>query len=183
MFGTSNYAQQETTINKRLTKILGIHDAADLNLSRIGGMIVIPMMLLTVADITLRYVFIHPISGTYEVMRLMLAGVVFLAFAYVQSQRSHIVITVVSDHLPLKVQETLSFVWIIMALCALVILAWQGTVVTVEAMQAGEVTLSGSAAIPTAPARGVLAFGYAVLSIRLFRQIVEGARRFMTGVK
>lgn len=160
--------------------LLRVHDSADVSLGRVGSMIVIIMMALTIVDVTARFIFIHPISGTYEIMRLMLAMVVFLPFAYVQSLRSQIVITMVSERFPFKVQRVLELIWVLVALGAIGILSWAGIIATIDAVQAGDVTV-GLIPVPTAPSRGVIAFGCLMLTIRLFRQAGEGLHRFGKG--
>ena len=165
-----------------LQRLRQLHDTVDKNLARIAGIIVIIMMALTMCDITARHVLVRPISGTYEIMRLMLAVVVFFPFAYVQMLRLQIVITIVANRLPYRLQEIFNLIWILVALFGFVILGWQGTVGTLEAIETHDVTI-GLIPVPTAPARGVIAFGCMMLTIRLLRQIGEGIHRLVTGAE
>lgn len=164
---------------KYLNRLRQLHDAVDKNLARIAGVIVILMMALTICDITARHVVVRPISGTYETMRLMLAVVVFFPFAYVQMLRLQITVTIVAKRLPQKLQEMLNLIWMLMALFGFVILGWQGIIGTLEAVQTHDVTI-GLIPVPTAPARGVIAFGCVMLTIRLLRQIGGVIHRIFT---
>jgi len=168
--------------NKLLKWISFIHDAIDLRLVQIGSVIVIVMMSLSIIDILMRDVFVKPLSGTYELMCLMMTVIVFLPFAHVQAKESQIAITIFSDILPPKVQKILGLLWLVTAFLGMVIVAWQGTVATIEAVQTHEVTV-GLIQFPTAPSRGVLAFGASMLCIRLLRQIVESIHKFSAGSK
>ena len=154
-------------------QVLVFHDATDSLLARAASPVVIIMMLLTVADVSARYVFAKPFPGTYEIMCLMLAAVVFLPFAYMQRTGSQITITILRDRLPAKLRDTLNLVWLISSLFGLILLAWQSALATIEAVRLHDVTI-GVIAVPTAPSRGLITLGCSFLSIRLFRQVVEG---------
>jgi len=167
---------------RHLRRLRELHDTVDKNLARIAGVIVILMMALTMCDITARHILVRPISGTYEVMRLMLGVVVFFPFAYVQMLRLQIVVTIISKRFPPRLQEIFNVIWILVALFGFVILGWQGILGTLEAMETHDVTI-GLIAVPTAPARGVIAFGCVMLAMRLLRQIGEGIHRIVTGAE
>ena len=165
-----------------LGRLRQLHDIADKNLARFAGFTVIVMMGLTIADIITRFVLLKPISGTYEIMRLMLAIVVFFPFAYVQMLRSQIVVTVIASRLPDRIQEILNLIWMLMAMFGFTILSWQGVVGTLEAIETHDVTI-GLIPVPTAPSRAVIAFGCFVLLLRLLRQSFESIRRIAAGLK
>ena len=61
---------------------------------------VIGMLLLNVADVVLSKVFHSPIIGTYELTQRILMCAVFTAFAYGQSEKAHINMTIVIRHFP-----------------------------------------------------------------------------------
>ena len=167
---------------KYLNRVGQMHDTVDKNMARIAGAIVIIMMALTICDITARHFLVRPISGTYEIMRLMLAVVVFFPFAYVQMLNLQIVVNIISRRLPHRMQEMLNLIWILMALSGFVILGWQGIIGALEAIETNDVTI-GLIPVPTAPARGVIAFGCIMLAIRLLRQVVEAIHRLVSGAE
>ncbi|MDR1874973.1 MAG: TRAP transporter small permease [Synergistaceae bacterium] len=51
------------------------------------------IMLLTVVDVFVRFVFNSPILGSYEIIERVVFCAVFASFAYAQTQRSHIQIS------------------------------------------------------------------------------------------
>ena len=61
---------------------------------------VLVMLLLNVADVVLSKLFRSPIIGTYELTQRILMCAVFTAFAYGQSQKAHINMTIVIRHFP-----------------------------------------------------------------------------------
>ncbi len=58
------------------------------------------MMLLTFANVVLRYVFRAPISGAFELMSYMMAVLVFLSLVLVTARTEHVRISVLDGFLP-----------------------------------------------------------------------------------
>jgi len=156
-------------------KVLKWQDQFEAVLLRVGGFIVVFMMLATVLDVTLRWVFVSPISGIYEIVALMLAVVVFFPLAWVQSERTNIHVTFISERLPARVSAYLDYAWIVITFVCFVLLVWQNYLATIEAIVTHDVTL-GTVEVPTAPSRGVITFGFAILLLRLFRQVFGGPK-------
>jgi len=73
-----------------LTRIANLLYRALLGLS---AAVLAAMMLLTVANVVLRYAFNLPIYGTVELTQFLMAAVVFSGFALVTRSRGHIVVT------------------------------------------------------------------------------------------
>ncbi len=61
---------------------------------------VLLMMLMNVADVIMGYLFQTHILGAYELTQRMLMCAVFTAFAYGQSKKSHINMTIIIVHFP-----------------------------------------------------------------------------------
>jgi tripartite ATP-independent transporter DctM subunit len=59
-------------------------------LSYVAASILTVMMLLTAADVFLRYLFSRPVLGTVELTEFMMALLVFLALAYAQKDKEHV---------------------------------------------------------------------------------------------
>jgi TRAP-type C4-dicarboxylate transport system permease small subunit len=61
-------------------------------------------MLLTMLDIVLRFCFNCPLLGTYEIIEIVLACIVFSSFAYTQTQKGHIQVVMILRLLPQKLR-------------------------------------------------------------------------------
>ena len=61
---------------------------------------VLLMMLMNVADVIMGFLFQTHILGAYELTQRMLMCAVFTAFAYGQSKKSHINMTIIIVHFP-----------------------------------------------------------------------------------
>lgn len=67
-----------------------------------GSGILFIMMLLMVADITLRFLFNKPILGGYELVEILMVLLVGLGFAFTQSEDGHVRVTMFIDYLPAR---------------------------------------------------------------------------------
>ena len=61
---------------------------------------IIAIMLLNVGDVLMTKIFIKPITGAYEITECLLLCTVIASFAYAQSKKSHINMTLVIKFFP-----------------------------------------------------------------------------------
>lgn len=91
----------------------------------ISGMTLIAMMLLTTMDVIGRYVFHHPISGTADLIEVMMVVIVFLALSDVASSGGHISVEILTLHLSQKKNLLLKTVMLTLSVLVSGVLAWQ----------------------------------------------------------
>jgi TRAP-type transport system small permease protein len=100
-----------------------------------AGVALVIMMMITVVDVLLRNVYNKPIAGAIELVKIMMAYLVFLAVPETFLSRKHIQVDVV-DHLVGR--RSLLWLEILGELCGLVLLAVMLVVMWGEAMDAHE---------------------------------------------
>lgn len=107
----------------------------------IAGVALTAMMLLTVADVILRFLG-RPIVGTYEVVGLL--GAVVIGFAIPQTSRlkGHVLMDFLTDRLPHRAQAVLQVATRILACALFVIIGWNIWLLGDGYRQTGEVTLT-----------------------------------------
>ena len=109
----------------------------------------IAIVLLTLADIIGRKVFNTPISGSYELVERMMLIAVFSSFAYAQTQRSHINVTIIVERLPRPFKHSL------LGLMSLISVAISGVLAFAAYRQSGlalaDSTVTGVLYIPLFP--------------------------------
>lgn len=110
------------TVQKRIQSIIRV-------VSTISMFMLIPMMLLTTADIITRTAFKKPISGTVEMSSFMLVIVILLGLAYTQQVKGHPKVTIFVSRFPPRVQLLVEIVVNLLCLCIVGVMAWQGWVV------------------------------------------------------
>jgi TRAP-type transport system small permease protein len=93
--------------------------------NRIGVFFVLVMMILTTADVILRYVFNRPILGVFEMTEFMMLIVVGFALAYTQLMKNNINVELISNKLPAKVQLALDAFSYLLGFGVFALIAWQ----------------------------------------------------------
>ena len=94
--------------------------------STLGMFMLIPMMLLTTADIIARTAFRKPISGVVEISSFMLVIVILLGLAYTQQVKEHPKVTILVSRFPSHVQHIVEVVVNLLCLYIVGIMVWQG---------------------------------------------------------
>ena len=97
------------------------------------------MMLLTVADVTLRATFNAPIRGVYELVELLLACTFFVALPAVFLRDENIAVNVVDDLAPRWV-PALKRIAAALAVVVLAVMAWQGWLAARDTLAFDDVT-------------------------------------------
>jgi TRAP-type C4-dicarboxylate transport system permease small subunit len=86
---------------------------------------IIVMMLLTAADVFMRYIFLKPIAGTTELTEYMMVCLI-LAMAWAALEGRHITVELVMKYLPKRVQAIVDAITFILCLGIYVIIVWHG---------------------------------------------------------
>ena len=142
-----------------------------------GGMfLLIPMMLLTTADVIGRSYFRRPITGTYELSSYLLAVFILLGIAYTYQVGGHVRVTMFVSKLPDRVASGVSIITTLLSLFIIAILAWQGWVLGWE-----EKTVSEQLRIPELPFRLLVFLAAVSLWIELFIDLMSKTAQFFRG--
>ena len=128
----------------------------------VGMFLLLPMMLLTTADVLGRAVWARPIPGTVELSSYMLAVFVLLGIAYTHQVKGHVRVSILAARIPERAKALLEAITTLMSLGIMAILAWQGWVVAVE-----ERTVSDMLRIPQWPFRMLVSLAGLFLAIEL----------------
>ncbi|PLX82660.1 MAG: C4-dicarboxylate ABC transporter permease [Desulfuromonas sp.] len=111
------------------------------SLFAIAGGAIVAMMLLTTADVVLRF-FRHPIPGTYELVSFFGAIAVAFAMAHTSVEKGHIAVSVIVDRLPARLQHLTATVTGIAGTGFFALLAWQMVLYGTSLRASGEVSLT-----------------------------------------
>ncbi len=105
---------------------------------RLAAVALIVMMLVTVADVALRYVANHPISGSYDLVESALVVFVFHGISAVFLGRQNIVIDIIDSVIGRRAVRLLIGLADLLSLVALAILAWAMTTPALQAFAYGD---------------------------------------------
>jgi TRAP-type C4-dicarboxylate transport system permease small subunit len=153
-------------------------DRISIYLARIVVTTFIAMMLLTCADVFLRYIFRRSIMGTTEVVgHYFMVTVVFLPLAYGMITRGgHIKVDFVVLRLPRRLQVVLETVGLFLSLCAYLLITWYGAVGGLHAWRTGETMVN--VALPMWPGRVLVFVGGSLLCAQILVAICRNLERF-----
>ena len=101
---------------------------------------VVVMMLMNVVDVVIGYLFQTHILGAYELTQRLLMCAVFTAFAYGQSKKSHINMTIVIVHFPRPLRFTLFTLMSLLSVLAAGAMTYAAAVQTGVAVSTGYMT-------------------------------------------
>lgn len=138
----------------------------------IASVLVLIIMLLTVADVTGRYLFNFPIQGTIDIASALLVASTLLTLAYIQHKDKHIYVDFIVTRVPPKVRHTMELFALIIFFLIAAIGAWRCAPDMVMSWQTGEAT-SGIIEIPYAPLRTVVFFSFVLLTLCLLIQLIQ----------
>jgi TRAP-type C4-dicarboxylate transport system permease small subunit len=128
----------------------------------IGMATIIPLMLLTFADVLLRGVFNKPIPGTFELSQYILAVFILLGAAYTQQVKGHVGVNFITSRLSPRSRAICEILTTLLSLFIIAVVVWQGWVEGIT-----EKTVSDQLRIPQYPFRVLVAVGGFLLWLEL----------------
>lgn len=133
-----------------------------------GGMFVmLPLMLMTSADVIGRAAFNKPLPGTVELSSLSLVLFILSGLAYTHQLKGHVRVTMLLDRLPRRVALSMEALTTVMALFILAALAWQGWELAWE-----QNTVTDMLRIPQRPLRIMVAVAGAAFFLEMLLDLL-----------
>jgi len=122
-----------------------------------GVFCIILMMLLTVADVLLRFFLGKPILGSYEITEYLMAVLVFSAVPYTEALKGHVKVDLFYDRFRPRVKAVLACVTNFMGMSVLFLIAWANIKMARAKWGFGDIT--GCLPIPVFPEHIFIAVG------------------------
>jgi len=153
-------------------------DRAVWALAFVAGLVGVAMMAITVIDVAGRALANRPLFGAFEAVELMMAVIVFLALPAVTWQRDHVVVTVVYERLPRRLQSLSTALGEIAAAVTCGVLSWRAWLYGERLFTVGERSLELGVPRGAIPAGASIILGVlvALFLIRAMRALFLGER-------
>ena len=159
------------------SRLLGAVGFVSKAINMVGMIVLVAMMLLTVADVFLRYFFNSPIMGGTEITEYMMVFL-FLGVPWCIFNGRAIKMDLIVAKFPKNIQALLDGFTDTLGLVVMIFLTWQ---LFKEMKNADELGIASNVlGIPSAPSYGVLAVAVGVLCLVLAANIL---RNLVKGVK
>lgn len=130
------------------------------------------MMMLTVADVFLRYFFNAPITGTTEITQLMMVVVVFLALAWCASNNAHVRVDLLVSRFRPRTRAIFDSITLIATLFIYFIITWRSWIESTHTD-----TTTSLVGIPLAPFHYILTFGFGLLTLVIVTLIIDSVKK------
>jgi|SRR5690606_2900294 len=139
----------------------------------LAGLALVLMMLHITAEVIARYVFASPLHGTVEIVSTYyMVAVVFLPLALIERVNGHIIVELLSKHLPERIRELLIAVVALASAAFFLAFAWQTWGDALSKYEIGEQAL-GTVAVTVWPTRFYIPVGCALLALVLIHKAVR----------
>jgi TRAP-type C4-dicarboxylate transport system permease small subunit len=140
----------------------------------IGMVVLILMMLLTVADVFLRFGFNKPILGTVELCEYMMVAVVYLALPLCAVREKNVRVEILAVRLPPKLLAFVDVITCFLSLGILALITWQGFLEFNDMFRVKRV--SNMLSVPAYPFHLILAVSSLILCGVLLIKLIQMAR-------
>ncbi|MDD5008835.1 MAG: TRAP transporter small permease [Syntrophorhabdaceae bacterium] len=144
-----------------------------------SGIVLLGILALMSAEVFFRYLFNKPILGTVEISSYLLVIFCFTGIAFVQSQKGHIHIELVTQKLPDSLQRILRIITLILSLATFIVITWQMAIAFWKSWEMQEVRW-GALPLPVWPVKFMIAFGSFTLCLQLVLNIVDEIKNKIT---
>jgi TRAP-type C4-dicarboxylate transport system permease small subunit len=136
-----------------------------------GVTILAMMMVLTVADVTLRYFFNKPILGSYELTEFMMTLLAAFTIGYAAILKAHVNVDLVYTRLPERVQGIISIFTNLVCVVFFGLMFWRNIYQSSVLRQAH--AMSPALSIPEFPFIFILGIGFGIIALVFLLQLLE----------
>ena len=141
----------------------------------LGGIAVLALMVLATGNVVLR-MFSVPYRGAYEIVSFLGAVVIAFALGFTQKRKGHIVVDILTDSYPKKVQIIIDKIADLVIMIFFGLVCWQIYVWGIKIVESREV--SETLKIPFHPFVFAVAIGFAMLSFTAFVDFLKNKKLF-----
>ena len=106
----------------------------------VGSVAVLSLMSMATVNVVLRFFFNAPYRGAYEVVGFLGAIVIAFALGYTQKRKAHIVVDILTEKFPKRVNRILDGINYFITMIFFAIVSWQVFVWGMKISRSGEVS-------------------------------------------
>ncbi len=149
---------------ERLRRLI---DSIDTALLAVGCAMLFALMLVVVADVSLRYIFNAPLVWSYEIISsYLMPGLFFLAASHTLKTHGHVSVDILHNYVGRKTRYVFEALGSTLAVPAFALATWVSAQNTWKDLQDGAASTSGLG-LPTWTISLLLPLGFGLLTLRL----------------
>lgn len=140
----------------------------------IASVILFCMMTIGAIDVIGRYLFNSPITGSVEISKLLMAGVVIFSWAYTQASRGHASVTFIIQRFSPRINRFLNLLGDFLSLIFFALIVWQAALTGIKMWQGHRLIMIIN--FPSAVMYFLISLGAFATCLVLIMQIASGFR-------
>lgn len=148
-------------------------------MNMVAGGVLAAMMMLTVADVFLRYFLRRPILGATEITENMMVCLTFFALAWCAVQYSHLKVDLVISFFSPRVQAVVDSITSLAGLVMVALIAWRSFLEAIAVKQLHIV--SSLVRIPAFPFYFVISLGCVLLCLVMAGHVIQYIQKAVDG--
>ena len=148
-------------------RVRRVIDGIDAVLMVIGCLMLFGLMLVVVADVSLRYLFNAPLQWSYEVVSsYLMPGLFFMAVSHTLKANAHVAVDILHNYVRRNTRYVFEALTSVLAVPVFALCAWVSAQRTWADLEAASTSTSGLA-VPTWTISILLPIGFGMLTLRL----------------
>ncbi len=151
--------------------------AVDRQVVRFSQLLLAMMVVVTFLSVVGRTFFSQAVPDDLLISEMLMVAVVFLPMSYLQSLGGHLEVTVITDHLPEKVQSALVTVGLVLGVVFFGLMTWLSARMAWESWEFGVIAYASALDLPEWPAKALIPLGLAWWCVRMLVQLVFPSSR------
>ncbi len=141
-----------------------------LRTAQVAQVVLVFVTLIVVANVVSRTRW-NPVPGTVEIVEMSGAVLLAMSVAYTAFKKGHIAVSVLVERFPRNIQGIVEIIVNAIALFFSSLLAWETFKFASRMMSRGYIT--GHLRLPIAPSIYLVAFGFSILALVLFKDLLK----------
>lgn len=142
---------------------------------RIGALVVAPLVVAMVYEVTSRYLFDAPTQWAFEISYMLMGTVFLTGLSYAMAVDAHVRVDFIHQRAPRRLTAGWDLICYVILTCLFVWLTWALVNNAIKVMNTGETTGLSAWNPPVWPYRLVYAAGFGMLSLQSFARILQCA--------
>ncbi len=142
-----------------------------------GSSLLLPLTLLTVVDVFLRYFFNSPIRGVTDLTEFIIVIIVFPSLSWCALSGSHVSVDIIVSHFPKRVQAVLDCITLSAGLLIMILITFESLKDAMHSTHIKSTLLN----LPHYPFQLIMTIGFALLCISMIAIIIEKVGKIIKG--
>ena len=161
-----------------LKRLVSIWHAVFAACAEISSALIFIMMLLVTADVFGRYALSNPVPATFELSKMLMVFIVFLAYAHTEATGQNIRVQIIDRHITQRQKDLLDAFTYLLGIFVFGVICWQGWKQAWLAVELNQ-RMWGVVRLPLWPAKFVLVAGAGLLVLQFFIGFVSSIPKIL----